>query len=78
MGGASFTWEIIFWHAAVEGLVLTKPAYITPIPQQVETKRLKECALLSVIKTKAPRGQKMALGGLCVSEREREPAQGLS
>lgn len=42
----------IFQNMTVEGLVLTKPAYITMISQQVKTKCLEEYALL--INIKAP------------------------
>lgn len=57
---------------AVEGLVLTKPAYITTISQQNQI--VLRNVHIFLINTKAPHGQAMALCRLCEKERERERA----
>lgn len=55
---------------AVEGLVLTKPAYITTISQQNQT--VLRNVHIFLINTKALHGQAMALCRLCEKDRERQ------
>lgn len=61
----------IFWHRAVEGLVLIKLVYRTTISQQGEKKCLGN-EYFFLINSKAPHGQAMAQCGLWMYVRARE------